>query len=119
MIVKLIQNEIIKVDKEIGEYNWNPNLTINKSYYVISIEYDNYRIMSDGKKVGPCLYPIELFNIIENSIPSTWVKEMNEFYEIIYWGPKEFYGYFWEDFHNKNFKNQTNIINRYKEFIYG
>lgn len=119
MYVRCIKNKMEKYDKDIGKYNWTPNLSLNKIYFVISIEYNDYRIQGDKKDIGPCLYPKDFFEIVNNNINSDWIKETDIDGSVVYFGPKEFSGYFWEDYHNKNDIEKKDILEKNKVLIYG
>lgn len=51
-----------------------PDLSADQRYFVIGIEADDYRILNDAGK--PYLYPPELFDVVDASIPPDWVMEI-------------------------------------------
>ena len=119
MRVRCIKNKKEESDKDIGKYDWAPNLSLNKIYFVISIEYDDYRIQGDKKNAGPCLYPKDFFEIVDDNINTNWKKEIDEDGSISYFGPMKFSSYFWEDFHNKNDNEKLVILKKNEILIYG
>lgn len=50
----------------------HPHLTPNKIYSVIGIEFDCYRIVND--EIEPILYPKKLFEVVDFSYPSNWIR---------------------------------------------
>lgn len=84
--------------------DWNePNLTENKIYYVIAVEFSNsdtmsgnyikYRILNDMNQVRP--YSAKNFDVLSGELSSNWVYNA---YSLI---PSEIaYATFWEDFYN-------------------
>lgn len=89
--------------------DWNePNLTENKIYYVIAVEFSNsdtmsgnyikYRILNDMNQVRP--YSAKNFDVLSGELSSNWVynaRSTND-YSLI---PSEIaYATFWEDFYN-------------------
>ena len=80
-----------------GEYQ-GLRMTIGKTYEVIGIEADSYRIIDD--EFDPCLYKPSQFEILDSSEPDFWVSEIGE--------DKERYAYpfswnkvsFFEDYHD-------------------
>lgn len=74
MKVKALNN-VAKLLKEhcLGEF-----LTAGKTYTVIGISLDHYRVINDCGE--PILFPNDVFEIIEHDIPSDWItiKEINE-----------------------------------------
>jgi hypothetical protein len=50
------------------------DLSADQFYFVIGIEADDYRILNDAGK--PYLYPPELFDIIEATIPTGWITDI-------------------------------------------
>ena len=85
-----------------------PNLSENKTYHVIAVEFSNsdsisgnyikYRIMNDMNQVIP--YSAKDFNVLSGKLSTSWVfnaKSAND-YSIL---PNEIaYTGFWEDFYN-------------------
>ena len=55
-----------------GRESPNLLLTANRVYSVVSIESECYRIIND--RLEPCLYPKELFEVVDPSYPCSWVK---------------------------------------------
>jgi hypothetical protein len=53
-----------------------PDLTPDQPYFVIGIEADDYRILSDQGK--PYLYPADLFEIIDAQEPNIWVTDYGD-----------------------------------------
>lgn len=51
----------------------HPNITIGNVYYILGIEYGDYRILNDNNE--PTLYEKEIFDIVDSSIPQDWIKE--------------------------------------------
>lgn len=123
MKVRCINN---KIDNQDIVYT---NLTIQKEYIVLSIEFYNkeksvfsksigdyvlYRIEDDDGIVIP--FPSKLFVVISNKLSSCWIvaQEENECYSILprEWANKSF----WEDFYNdehyalKSFEDARNQI---------
>jgi hypothetical protein len=119
MFVRCIKNKKEEYDNKIGKYNWAPNLSLNKVYFVISIEYDDYRIQGDKKETGPCLYPKDFFEVVDDNINTDWIKDIDADGSISYFGPPQFSGYFWEDFHNKNDIEKKDILEKNTQLIYG
>lgn len=65
---------------ELDEFD-NQNLEPNKTYVVIGIDCDYYRIVNE---IGePILYPKNLFEVIDPLIPESWIREE--------YGPDEYY----------------------------
>jgi hypothetical protein len=77
------------------------NLTPNKLYHVFSIEYEDYRIVSD--RGGPVLFPKFLFDVVDPHIPEDWVVEADrDEDDVVYFGPAEFAKPgFYEDWHDR------------------
>jgi hypothetical protein len=60
-------------DHVVDEYD-HPGLTPGKSYAVIEISYDYFRVLNDRGE--PILYPKALFEVVDPNIPSDWTKQM-------------------------------------------
>ena len=45
----------------------------NKIYEVIGIDHDSYRVINEAGE--PILYPKALFDVVEPSIPDSWIRE--------------------------------------------
>ncbi|MEW8061069.1 MAG: hypothetical protein AB2791_17820 [Candidatus Thiodiazotropha endolucinida] len=75
-------------------------MTVGKTYVVIGIEADHYRIINDSDM--PCLYSPLQFEVVETEKPEFWVTEYGEDQEQ-YSYPKSWnkLGFF-EDFHDGN-----------------
>lgn len=107
--MKIKANSDIKPSK--NEESCHPHLTPSKTYSVIGIEFDSYRIVND--KLEPVLYAKELFEVIESSYPSDWIK--TEFDDGEYYiEPPEFseIGFF-EDY----FEGSSETIDIYKRYL--
>jgi len=120
MTVKCIKYKQEQYDSEIGNYIWEASLLVGKTYYVISISYDDYLLMSEGqneKVIGPSLFPKKFFTVVDKSASTNWVKEYDEG-EISYHGPPEFAGFFWEEFHDKSISEQKQIITKYRHLLF-
>ena len=63
---------IVKLNKTIPYQNINPA----NIYFVIGIEADYLRIINDLGK--PCLYPPDIFQVIDDSEPNEWNTEYGE-----------------------------------------
>lgn len=50
----------------------NEGLTADKEYLVIGIEGDSYRVLDDNEE--PTLHDKKLFEIVDPSLPSEWIK---------------------------------------------
>jgi hypothetical protein len=59
-------------DHVVDEYD-HPGLTPRKSYAVIEISFDCFRVVNDRGE--PILYPKALFEVVNPSIPSHWIKQ--------------------------------------------
>jgi hypothetical protein len=122
MKVKCIKNRLV-IDENVSlENNWQPNLTIGKTYHVISIEYEEYRVNGDETNeriIGPCLYPKILFQVVDSHRDETWIDELDEDGEVFASGPPDFTGYFWEDFHDSTDERKIEILAKYKDLIFG
>mgnify|MGYP000476910926 CR=1 FL=1 len=105
----------IKVNSNITEFERDQprhsNLTPNKTYSVIGIEFECYRIVNDDFE--PILYPKELFEIIDPSYPNSWVRTELDDGEY-YIEPLEFseIGFF-EDY----FEGSAEAIGIYKSYL--
>jgi len=92
------------------------SLTYGKSYEVIGIEADNFRIVNDLN--DPCLYEASDFEISDPKEPLFWVSSFGE--------EGERYAYpdswnspgFFEDFHNHIESVVTQFWKEYKQ-LYG
>ncbi len=58
-----------------GEYQGS-KMTIGKTYEVIGIEADYYRIVNDSYM--PCLYNPNQFEIVDSSRPDFWISVFEE-----------------------------------------
>lgn len=99
------------VNKLKDEETSHPHLTPNKTYSVIGIDFECYRVVNDDFE--PILYPKELFEIIDPSYPNNWVRA--EFDDGEYYiEPPEFseVGFF-EDY----FEGCTEAIGIYKSYL--
>ncbi len=64
---------IVELQRKNSEY---PDLSLNKPYFIIGIEADDYRLLNnDGK---PYLYPSVLFKVINPEEPTDWISEYGE-----------------------------------------
>jgi hypothetical protein len=52
------------------------SLTLGRTYQVIGIECDNYRIVDD--KVEPILFDPACFRVVDSSEPEFWVSEIED-----------------------------------------
>ncbi|QSX06728.1 hypothetical protein JYG23_04590 [Sedimentibacter sp. zth1] len=98
--------------KYINTDKHNPNLSVDKIYYVIAIEFSNsdsmsgnyikYRILNDMNQVIP--YSARDFDVVSGKLSTSWVynaRSAND-YTIL---PSEIaYVHFWEDFYNDDRK---------------
>ena len=50
----------------------HPNLSPNTVYTVIGIDNDHFRVVNDSFE--PVLYPKTIFDVLDNNIPSEWVR---------------------------------------------
>lgn len=50
----------------------NPHLSPNTEYVVIGIDNENYRVVNDS--LEPVLYPKTIFDVLDDSIPTDWVR---------------------------------------------
>ena|ERR1700690_279817 len=97
---------LIKTKKEIHEHILDDfdhrHLEPEKIYEVIGIDYDSYRIIDE---IGePILYPKYLFDIIDPSIPESWIREEHET-DHYYIDPPELSAPgFYEDYFDKDAK---------------
>ena len=64
---------IVKLKTQDPRY---PDLSVGQSYFVIGIEADDYRILDDSGR--PCLYPAQLFTVVDSREPQDWVTEYGE-----------------------------------------
>ncbi len=76
-------------------------ITVGRTYVVLGIDYDVYRIIDDNG--GPFEYPIRLFDTVENTIPPGWTIDIDVEVEdnevALYLGPAELnVTGFYEDF---------------------
>jgi len=97
MKVKCIKNVFKSEDPEVPF--WYPDLSIDKIYHVLAIQYDDYRLIGDEER--PYLYPQQAFSIIDNQIDNNWIQVFEEEEEgevLRYYGPPEFARYFFEDY---------------------
>ena len=53
--------------------DWYPDVTVGRHYTVLTIEYDSYRLLGDEGK--PFLYPLEAFEVVDDTVPSDWVHQ--------------------------------------------
>lgn len=72
------------------------DLTQGNVYRVIGIEADDYRIMNDLGQ--PCLYPPELFNVIDPTVPANWETKLGDEGERYSYPPEISAPGFFEDF---------------------
>lgn len=86
------------------------DLTVGKTYRVIAIECDDYRIIGDDGR--PYIYPKEAFVVIEADFDPDWVVEVEDDCGL-YAGPKEFAspGFFEDYFEDQQFARE--IVNQY------
>lgn len=92
MIVKLLKKSERK--KYVGKIALNEGV----AYRVIGIAADYFRILDEDGE--PILLPAYLFDVVDDSIPATWVVEKGEEGET-YANPPEFnHVGFFEDFHD-------------------
>ncbi|MDF2885468.1 MAG: hypothetical protein K0R54_6042 [Clostridiaceae bacterium] len=124
MKVKCINN---KINNKKPVYD---NITLNKEYVVLSIEFYNkeislfsksigdyvlYRIIDDEKIVS--LFPAKLFNIVSGKLSSYWIiyTDSDESYSIL---PSEWARPgFWEDFYNDEY-SALEVFESVKNKIY-
>jgi len=67
----------VKTKREVHDHVFDEfdhqHLTPKKIYEVIGINYEDYRVVDD---IGePILYPKYLFEVIDPSVPETWIRE--------------------------------------------
>lgn len=84
---------IVKLPKTHPDY---PQLSAGQGYLVIGIEADDYRLLNDWGE--PCLYPPELFEIIDAREPADWVSEVGDEGERYAYPPALNAAGFFEDF---------------------
>ena len=94
----------------VDEYE-HQHLEIDKLYDVIGIDDTYYRIINEAKE--PILYPKALFEVIDSSIPNTWVrKDCGD--DEYYIDPPEFSRRgFYEDY----FDGKPEAIHLFQEFV--
>jgi hypothetical protein len=60
-------------EARIRDERLHTGITSGEEYYVIAINHEEYRVVDDGGE--PILYPKELFEVIDSSLPSGWQFE--------------------------------------------
>lgn len=91
--------------------NHNGSLTLGKDYIVIAIslrpdeKYPSITIRRDDDGT-PCVFSLELFDMINSEIPQNWGwYELDSGFKGYYrLQPIEFNGNFWDDYHDGNEK---------------
>ncbi len=79
-----------------GRERCNLRLTANNVYTVLGIDAECYRVINDSHE--PILYPKELFDVIDQSYPDSWIRTEYDDGEY-YIDPPEFSGAgFFEDY---------------------
>jgi hypothetical protein len=71
-------------------------LSAGRDYLVIGISDEYFRVVNDGGE--PILYPKELFEVINDTIPSDWVREDFEDGEYHIEPPEVAFPGFYEDY---------------------
>lgn len=67
----------VKIASQNSEYSHHTDDFLpDKEYLVLAIEGDNFRILSQE---GPCLYPREIFEILDAERPADWITEQRQF----------------------------------------
>ncbi|AID58011.1 hypothetical protein Geob_3908 [Geotalea daltonii FRC-32] len=89
----------------------NKNIKPNETYDVIGIDHDCFRIVD---QVGdPILYPKYLFEIIDSSIPQSWIRKEYEADEY-YIDPPEFSE---PGFYEDLFDGDSKAIDIYEKYL--
>lgn len=97
-------------DHVVDEYD-HQHLEPNKIYNVIGIDDEDYRIINE---IGePILYPKALFDVIESSIPDSWVRQDYEDGEYYIDPPELSRPGFYEDF----FDGNPEAIAKFQAFV--
>lgn len=73
-----------------------PDLTLGRIYEVIGIEADDYRLLNDGGL--PYLYPAQLFDLVDESMPEEWHISYGEEGEQYAYAPELNAAGFFEDY---------------------
>lgn len=88
---------IVELNKAESDH---PHLSTGQQYLVIGIEADDYRILNDLGE--PCLYPPELFTVIDTKEPYDWISEVGEDGERYAYPPEFNRPGFFEDLFDRN-----------------
>jgi hypothetical protein len=73
----------------------HPHLSTGQRYVVIGIEADYLRVLNDWGE--PCLYPPELFSVVDAKEPELWISETGDEGERYAYPPEFFRPGFFED----------------------
>jgi hypothetical protein len=105
------KNNCMKVKLKSSLADRPSRLIFEKSYEVLGIEADWYRILNE--KSDPVLYPSELFDLIDDSEPADWLTEHGQDGER-YSYPPELSGVgFFEDYHD----NKLDAVAAFQEYL--
>ncbi|MFI4911010.1 MAG: hypothetical protein ACIAQZ_05030 [Sedimentisphaeraceae bacterium JB056] len=72
MIVKLKKFKNLKKT----QYGWSLSKKPDRLHYVLGISDDSYRIINDMRE--PIIYPMRMFDIVDNTIPKNWKRRYGE-----------------------------------------
>ncbi|WP_163832156.1 hypothetical protein [Spartinivicinus ruber] len=91
--------------------SYQPGLTSNRIYNVLGMDHDSYRILADDGE--PYMYPKELFEVIDDNIPSNWVRREFEDGEYYLDPPELSELYFYEDY----FDGVPSVVERFRMYL--
>ncbi len=108
MIVKCVKCEFKIEDPDCS--TWFPDLTVGKTYSVLAVENDYFRLVGDEGR--PYLYPAEAFVVVDDTPGRDWIREVDEEGEVSV-GPAELLkvGLF-EDYFDGNLEAQA-IVDKF------
>ncbi|HXH55198.1 MAG TPA: hypothetical protein VNK03_05595 [Gammaproteobacteria bacterium] len=122
--MKVRCKKFLSEDKEKKELDSKPGLTKGKEYIVLGISFserdrDVYMHDNDEDQL-PVYYNIRQFDITSNYIPSNWIVEYNENFDVLSFYPRLWAEAenFWDRFIDDNDPEIIALFEKEKELIY-
>ncbi|MFP4355261.1 MAG: hypothetical protein ACLFUJ_09070 [Phycisphaerae bacterium] len=106
---------LVRVRTELGE-SLLGGLTPGKTYPVVGIEADEYRLVNDKK--DPVLYPPDLFEVLDEQEPHCWIHSVGSEGERYAYPPELNTPGFFEDYHD-GVHTAVSEFRRYMESLGG
>ncbi|HXH55480.1 MAG TPA: hypothetical protein VNK03_07055 [Gammaproteobacteria bacterium] len=123
--MKVKCKKFLSEDRERKEVDSRIGLTKGKEYIALGIRFSEhdrqiYMLDDDDEDELPGYFDIRQFDIVSNYVPSNWVVEYNENFDVLDFYPKSWVEAenFWDRFIDDNDPEMIALFEKEKELIY-